>query len=275
MQTFLKTKDFAVSGEEFRLLYDQELDMLVTDPQPKEIDKYYLSSSYISHTDSFETFSDQLYHLVKKYMLWKKIRMLERYLGKSGSVLDIGAGTGDFLRIAQKRGWDIEGVEPNPMARGLAIEKQLPLKSDMKDLVGMSFDVITLWHTLEHIPDLDGQIDAMLECLKEDGIMVVAVPNFKSRDAKYYKEYWAAYDVPRHLWHFSQEAIERIFKKHQVKLIKKSPLRFDAYYIALLSEKYKNGKSNYLRAFWMGMRSNISAWQSKEYSSMLYILKRR
>ena len=249
--------------------------MLVTDPQPQDIDKYYLSSSYISHTDSFETFSEQLYHLVKKYMLWKKIRILEKYLGKKGNVLDIGAGTGDFLRIARRRGWGIEGVEPNPMARGLAREKQLPLRAEMKDVDGASFDVITLWHTLEHIPDLDGQIEAMLGRLNEDGIIVVAVPNFKSRDAEYYKEYWAAYDVPRHLWHFSQEAIERIFAKHQVRLIKKSPLPFDAFYIALLSEKYKNGRSNYLRAFWIGMRSNMSAWRSREYSSIQYILKRR
>lgn len=275
MQTFLKTKDFAVSGEEFRLLHDQELDMLITDPQPEDIDRYYLSTSYISHTDSFESFSDRLYHVVKKYMLWKKIRVVERCLGKKGNVLDIGAGTGDFLRIARNRGWETDGVEPNPMARGLAREKQLVLKSGMEDVDGASFDAITLWHTLEHIPDLDAQIGAMLNCLNEDGIIVVAVPNFRSKDANYYKEFWAAYDVPRHLWHFSQGAIERIFEKHQVKLTRKSPLLFDAYYIALLSEKYKNGRSNYLRAFWMGMRSNMSAWRSKEYSSMMYILKRR
>lgn len=274
MQTFLEIKDHAVSGEAFRLLYDQEMEMLITDPQPQDIDKYYQSNSYISHTDSFRSFSDQLYHIVKKYMLWKKIRVLERYAGGVGSILDIGAGTGDFLRMARKRGWDINGVEPNPMARGLASEKQVVLKPKMEDVNNGAFDAITLWHTLEHIPDLDKQIEAILNCLKESGIIMVAVPNFKSRDAKYYKEFWAAYDVPRHLWHFSQEAIERVFKKHNVQLVKKSPLPFDAYYIALLSEKYKHGKSKYLRAFWMGMRSNLSAWRSKEYSSILYILKR-
>jgi len=275
VQTFLETKDHAVSGEDFRLLYDQEMDMLITDPQPQNMDKYYQSNSYISHTDSFQSFSDQLYHVVKKYMLWKKIRVVERFVGGVGNVLDIGAGTGDFLRMARKRGWDINGVEPNRMARGLAQEKQVLLQPKMDDVKNGSYDAITLWHTLEHIPDIDRQIEVMLNCLKENGIIIVAVPNFKSRDAKYYKEFWAAYDVPRHLWHFSQEAIERVFKKHNVELVKKSPLVFDAYYIALLSEKYKNGRSKYLRAFWMGMRSNISAWQSKEYSSIIYILKRK
>lgn len=257
------------------MLYDQEMDMLITDPQPQNMDKYYQSNSYISHTDSFQSFSDQLYHVVKKYMLWKKIRVVERFVGGVGNVLDIGAGTGDFLRMARKRGWDINGVEPNRMARGLAQEKQVLLQPKMDDVKNGSYDAITLWHTLEHIPDIDRQIEVMLNCLKENGIIIVAVPNFKSRDAKYYKEFWAAYDVPRHLWHFSQEAIERVFKKHNVELVKKSPLVFDAYYIALLSEKYKNGRSKYLRAFWMGMRSNISAWQSKEYSSIIYILKRK
>jgi len=275
VQTFLETKDYAVSGEEFRLLYDRELDMLITDPQPREIEKYYQSNSYISHTDSFQSFADKLYHLVKKYMLWKKIRVIEHFIGGTGSVLDIGAGTGDFLRMARKRGWEINGVEPNHMARGLASEKQVILMPKMKDVQDGSYDAITLWHTLEHIPDIDRQIKAMLDCLKENGIIIVAVPNFKSKDAKYYKEFWAAYDVPRHLWHFSQLAIERLFEKHNVELVKKSPLLFDAYYISLLSEKYKHGKSKFARAFWMGMRSNMSALQSKEYSSILYILKRK
>ncbi|NND16277.1 MAG: class I SAM-dependent methyltransferase [Eudoraea sp.] len=249
--------------------------MLVTHPQPADLEKYYQSNSYISHTDSFKSFSDQLYHIVKKYMLWKKIRVLEKYLGKTGRVLDIGAGTGDFLRMAHHRGWDIDGVEPNPMARGLASEKQVHLKPKLQDVTGKAFEAITLWHSLEHIPNLDSEIEAMLNCLEKDGIIVVAVPNYKSKDANHYKEYWAAYDVPRHLWHFSQESIERIFEKHNMQLIKKSPLLFDAYYIALLSEKYKNGRPNYLRAFWMGARSNVSAWRSKEYSSILYVLKRK
>lgn len=274
METFLNTKDYAVSGEVFRLVHDPKLDMLITEPRPDDMTRYYLSNSYISHTDSFNTLPDKLYHLVKKYMLWRKVRMLERYNGGPGKVLDIGAGTGDFLRVARRRKWNIAGVEPNRLARGLANEKHVPLFKDFKEIENFKYDVITLWHTLEHLPDLDQYIEKIKGHLESEGIVAVAVPNFKSLDARIYKEYWAAYDVPRHLWHFSQAAIRNIFDKHGMQLVKKMPLRFDAFYIALLSERYKHGKNNYLKAFFNGMRSNLSAISTSEYSSLLYILKR-
>lgn len=274
METFLETKDYAVSGEMFRLKHDPGLDMLITEPRPDDITQYYQSNSYISHTDSFETFSDRLYHLVKKYMLWKKVRLLERYTQGPGKVLDIGSGTGDFLRMARKRNWSIAGVEPNTLARGLANEKQVQLYRNIQEVEGDDYDAVTLWHTLEHLPDLDDYIRKFKQHLTSDGAIFVAVPNFRSLDAKIYKEYWAAYDVPRHLWHFSQAAIKEIFERHEMQIERQIPLLFDAYYIALLSEQYKNGRNRYFHAFLNGLRSNLAAWNSSEYSSLLYVIKR-
>lgn len=274
MEIFLETKDYAVSGEMFRLKHDPGLDMLITEPRPDDITQYYQSNSYISHTDSFETFSDRLYHLVKKYMLWKKVRLLERYTKGPGKVLDIGSGTGDFLRMARKRNWSIAGVEPNTLARGLANEKQVQLYRDIQEVEGDDYDAVTLWHTLEHLPDLDAYIRKFKQHLTSDGAIFVAVPNFRSLDAKIYKEYWAAYDVPRHLWHFSQAAIKEIFERHGMQVERQIPLLFDAYYIALLSEQYKNGRNRYFHAFLNGLRSNLAAWNSSEYSSLLYVIKR-
>lgn len=274
METFLETRDYAVSGESFRLKHDASLDMLVTDPHPDDITRYYQSNSYISHTNSFETFTERLYHLIKKYMLWKKVRLMGRYSHHVGKVLDIGSGTGDFLRIARKRNWSITGVEPNPLARGLASEKQVHLYPDINDVKANDFNAITLWHSLEHLPDLDANIEKFKQHLTADGVILVAVPNFKSLDARIYKEYWAAYDVPRHLWHFSQGAIKEIFERHGFRVENRIPLLFDAYYIALLSEQYKNGKKRYFKAFFNGLRSNLAAWRSSEYSSLLYVIKR-
>lgn len=274
METFLETKDYAVSGEVFRLKHDAEKDMLVTEPRPADLTRYYQSNSYISHTDAFETISDRLYHIVKKYMLWKKVRLMEKYSKGRGKVLDIGSGTGDFLRMARKREWTIDGVEPNPLARGLANEKQVPLYRDLEEVKAYDYNAITLWHTLEHLPDLDAYIYKFKQHLASDGVILVAVPNFKSLDARIYGEYWAAYDVPRHLWHFSQAAIKELFERHGMQIEKRIPLLFDAYYIALLSEQYKNGKNHYFRAFFNGLRSNLSAFSTSEYSSLLYVIKR-
>ena len=136
METFLTTRDFAVSGEEFRLVRDPEFDMLITKPRPAEINRYYHSDSYISHTDSYKTLADKLYHAVKKYMLRKKIRLLEKYSGGPGKMLDIGAGTGEFLRMAKSRKWQIAGVEPNQTARRLAEQKEIPLFKDIDEVIG-------------------------------------------------------------------------------------------------------------------------------------------
>jgi len=274
MKSYLKTKDYAVTGEEFELLYDETLKMLVSKPQPLDLDKYYKSENYISHTDASTTFIDKIYQTVKKYSLWKKVKLLQKYSSGGKTLLDVGAGTGDFLLTAKNRNWDVEGVEPNHDAKIRAQEKGIDLYPSLGALPDNRYDVITLWHVLEHLPNLDDQINKLVALLSEKGILVIAVPNFKSYDAQHYKNYWAGYDVPRHLWHFSKEAIEKLFSGPGMKVVQVKPMIFDSFYVSMLSEKYKTGSQNYVRAFVIGFLSNVKAWSSKEYSSHIYILKR-
>lgn len=274
MKSFLSTKDYSVSGEAFELLYDADFDMLVTAPVPTNLDTYYKSEDYISHTDSRKSLLDKIYQMVKRIGFISKLQVISRFAGKEKRLLDVGAGTGDFLLASKNNGWEITGVEPNHDARMRARDKKIELLPGLEALPGIKYQVITLWHVLEHLPDLENQILKLVWHLEETGTLLIAVPNFNSFDAKYYNEFWAAYDTPRHLWHFSRRAIEKLFLKHGLKVIRTKPLIFDSFYVALLSEKYKTGKQNFLKACWIGLRSNVAAWRSKEYSSLIYILKR-
>jgi 2-polyprenyl-3-methyl-5-hydroxy-6-metoxy-1,4-benzoquinol methylase len=275
MNLFLKTKDFSVSGETFELFKDENLDMLVTRPQPENLSTYYESEDYISHTDSKKTFLDKLYQYVKRINLKNKVQLVDNQLNKLKSLLDIGAGTGDFLLFAQTKGFQVVGVEPNPKARQLSSEKGIPLLEQLGAVADQKFDAITLWHVLEHLPNLDQQITNMVSLLNDDGVLVIAVPNFKSYDAKHYGSYWAAFDVPRHLWHFSKTSITKLFDPHGLEVIAIKPMWFDSFYVSLLSEKYKGNKLYWLSAFFIGLASNVSAIFTKEHSSLIYILKRK
>ncbi len=274
MKLYLKTKDHSVSGEDFELRHDPDLDMLITYPQPEELVKYYESEAYISHTDANKSVVDKVYQAVKKYSIAKKIRLISSYANGKKKVLDFGAGTGDFLQEARKKGWTITGVEPNPGAREKSTAKGIHLYKNLSEIKSEKFQIITLWHVLEHLPNLEDQIKMLTEILEQEGTLIIAVPNFKSYDAKYYREHWAAYDVPRHVWHFSKTAIEKLFKPHGMRLVRTKPMVFDSFYVSLLSEKYKTGKQNYCRAFYRGLRSNMGAWSSKEYSSHIYLLQK-
>lgn len=273
---FLSCKDYTVSKEEFSILSDNSNDLLVTSPRPndKNLSSYYESESYISHTDSKKSIFDRIYQLVRSYALKQKLKLVNSFETESKSILDIGAGTGDFLLTCQKDGWNVCGIEPNNKASGIA-EKKLGnnLKSVISDVKSQRFDVITMWHVLEHVPDLNDTFIQVKQLLKAKGILIIAVPNHKSNDAHYYGKYWAAYDVPRHLWHFSQKAIHKLANKHAMSVIKTLPMKFDAYYVSLLSEKYKTGKLRPLKAFLRGMHSNFKARSTKEYSSLIYIIK--
>ncbi len=235
---------------------------------------YYQSEAYISHTDANATLSEKIYQGVKTFSIWMKVRLINRYAKNNRSLLDVGAGTGDFLLAARKDGWSVDGVEPNQDARLRSREKKMELHRDMDELPKREFQVITLWHVLEHLPDLENQIARLRWHLEDKGTLIIAVPNFKSYDAQHYQEFWAAYDVPRHFWHFSRTSIRTLFSKHALKVVTTHPMLFDAFYISLLSEKYKTGKQNYLKAIWVGLLSNFRGWVTKEYSSIIYILQK-
>ncbi len=273
---YLSTKDFLVSGESFELISDSELDFLKTFPQPKaeELSKYYESQEYISHTDEKRGLFSKLYQLVKKWSLQKKVKLIFDQNNGVGTLLDIGAGTGDFLRIAKEKGWQVQGTEPNKNASKLALEKGIELKSLLNDFEGKHFDVVTLWHVLEHIPNLEETILKLSALVKPNGTLIIAVPNFKSFDANHYGKFWAAFDVPRHLWHFSKESIKNLFAEN-FELEKVEPMIFDSFYVSLLSEKYKTGNKFSLKAIWIGLKSNLKAQHTKEYSSHIYCFRKK
>jgi 2-polyprenyl-3-methyl-5-hydroxy-6-metoxy-1,4-benzoquinol methylase len=273
--TFIKVKDHSVSKEEFELLLDEDLQLLKTYPQPSPnlLPKYYESEDYISHTDGKRTLFEKTYQYIKNYSLKKKINLIVSFHPEKGNILDIGTGTGDFLVMAKHNGWKTSGIEPSTKAKNIAIAKGVSFQENIEKIKDQQFDVITMWHVLEHVPNIKQEIKELKRILKPKGTLIIAVPNYKSFDAKHYKSFWAGYDVPRHLWHFSKNAIEKLFALENMKLVQTLPLVFDSFYVSLLSEKYKTGSMNYFKAFWIGLRSNIKAKQSLEYSSHIYIIK--
>jgi 2-polyprenyl-3-methyl-5-hydroxy-6-metoxy-1,4-benzoquinol methylase len=272
---FLTLKDYSVSKETFDLYHDETLDMLITFPQPSldNLGKYYESEDYISHTDNQRSLFEKLYHFIKNIAIKNKLNLINSHQPNKGRILDIGAGTGDFLSVAKKDGWQTIGVEPSTKAKSIAINKGVSFVELTTELENNSFDVISMWHVLEHVPDLDKQIKELKRLLKPTGTLIIAVPNFKSFDAKYYGKFWAAFDVPIHFWHFSKTAIKLLFEKEKMKLNKVLPMKFDSFYVSLLSEKYKSGKMNFIKAFYVGLLSNWKARSSFEHSSHIYIIR--
>ena len=276
---YLSVKDHSVSGEEFQLIYNSQLEILETSPQPSEeqLPKYYQSEDYISHTDAKRNLFEKVYHFIKTIALKRKLKLINSFNVEEKKLLDVGCGTGDFLKVAKDHNWSVSGIEPNLEARIIANKKTDNSVFDIEQLLTFekhSFDIITLWHVLEHLPKLDDHIAILESLLKPNGRLVIAVPNYKSFDANYYKGYWAAFDVPRHLWHFSQNTISKLVQQKGMEVIKTEPMIFDAFYVSLLSEKYKNGFMNPIKAFWIGWRSNLKAKRSGEFSSLIYIIKK-
>ncbi len=255
-EPYIKVKDYSVSGEQFELLMDENLQLLKTYPQPalSDLPNYYESEDYISHTDNKRSLFEKVYHFIKRKAIRDKVSLIEYWSIEKGSVLDIGSGTGDFLAEAKQQNWKAVGMEPSDKAKALAKQKGICIIDTYPELEDNFFDVITMWHVLEHVPDLEFQIKELKRLLKPDGVIFIAVPNFKSYDAFHYGKFWAAYDVPRHLWHFSKTAIEKLFAKENLKLKKVQPMWFDSFYVSLLSEKYKTGKMNPFKAFWIGLQ---------------------
>ena len=277
-KAYLKVKDHSVSFEEFQLLVNNEFGYLETSPQPssEKLPKYYKSEDYISHTDTKRNLFEKVYHFIRGISLKRKLKLINSFSSEDKKLLDVGCGTGDFLQIAQQNSWTVSGIEPNDDARQIANVKTNDSVYNIEQLLEFpkqSFDVISLWHVLEHLPNLEERVSILISLLKENGRLIIAVPNYKSYDAYYYKNFWAAFDVPRHLWHFSKESISKLFFKENMKVVETHPMKFDSYYVSLLSEKYKSGWMNIFNAFRIGFMSNLKAKESGEYSSLIYVIK--
>jgi len=274
----ITVKDYSVSGEEFQLIENLEFGYLETTPQPslENLSSYYESEDYISHTNAKRNLFEKTYHIIRNISLKRKLKLINSFQPEEKKLLDIGCGTGAFLNTAQQNGWQVSGIEPNEKARAIANKScsgSVFNIEQLKNFKSESFDVITLWHVLEHLPNLEEQVLTFKKLLKSNGTLVIAVPNFKSYDALYYKNHWAAFDVPRHLWHFSRASILKLFQNVNMKVDKTLPMVFDAFYVSLLSEKYKKNFLKVLPAFLVGLRSNLKAKRSGEYSSLIYVIK--
>lgn len=269
-------KDFSVSNEQFALKYNSEYDCFKTEfTNFDRLGSYYKSENYISHTDGSRNWFEKIYQFIKKYTIGKKWELIKKFHHNSHlKVLDIGCGTGDFLKHGKDAGIYVKGIEPDESARNLSAQKGIAVCKSLNEITEDGFDVITLWHVLEHVPDPDLYFDFFKEKMAADGTLIIAVPNFRSYDAQHYAEHWAAWDVPRHLWHFSKTAMEKMGTTHGFDLIHIKPMYFDSFYVALLSESYKTGSKNIFKAFWVGLRSNLRAKRTKEYSSHIYIFKK-
>lgn len=277
---FLNCRDFTVSHETFQLSKCAECGFLLTNPRPDDnrLAEYYQSPHYISHAAKSQGLLDRLYKLARSLTLRWKYRLIQNHSTKPvKTLLDVGCGTGTFLQHCTEKHLTTAGVEPASGARDIAIANtRAEIFSDLPDSTHQ-YDVITLWHVLEHISDLNATIEKLKALMEKNGTMFIAVPNHNSADAKKYKEYWAAYDVPRHLWHFTRPTMQRIMTNHGLKVVDILPMPLDAYYVALLSEKYlagKNGVRTITRAILSGLKSNSAATKTQEYSSLIYIVRK-
>lgn len=273
---FIEAIDHNVSGDKFKIVECNQCNFRFTNPIPTEetIGEYYKSENYISHSSTNKGFINKVYHIIRNKAIKDKEKLsLKNSNGKS--ILDIGCGTGDFLNYCKLQNWKTLGLEPDESARKLAINKNnLEVKdtSELYNLEENTFDTITMWHVLEHVYNLNKDIEQYKKVLKPNGTLIIAVPNCSSKDANHYKKDWAAYDLPIHLYHFRPNNMKELFKNHGMNLTEILPMKFDSYYISMVSEQYKNG--NILKGFWNGFKSNLNANKSNnEYSSQIYIIK--
>lgn len=276
----LNVTDHSVSGEEFVIWQCGHCTLRFTQDVPDEdsIGPYYQSQDYISHSNTNKGLLNKLYQRVRRHTLEQKAALIISQTKSRGRLLDIGAGVGAFLAVMKEKGWDINGIEPDQTARENAAQLfglSLAQPEELYKLHTGSFDAITLWHVLEHVHQLHDYVKQLKNLLAPNGKIFIAVPNYTSVDATAYRNFWAAYDVPRHLYHFSPKALENLVKQHGLQLVAKRPMWFDSFYISLLSSKYHLGSTSWLGAGITGLRSNLAAMANKDRcSSLIYIIEK-
>ncbi|WP_339813577.1 class I SAM-dependent methyltransferase [uncultured Imperialibacter sp.] len=278
LRNSLICKDYLVSQQSFAISICSSCGLLITNPRPSKetISQFYDSSSYLSHNSDGSLMS-RLYSLAQRYTLWYKFRLVKR-LAKPGSrLMDYGCGVGQFMQYMQSNKYEVTGIEPSDVGLSKARSKEMLVYQTLSEAKesAAKFDVITLWHVLEHVHDLNTTIKQLKKLLNKDGHVVIAVPNTKSWDAQHYKENWAAYDVPRHLFHFDDENIKMLLKSNRLSFLQKAPLYLDSFYISLLSETHLNNGNKILKSIINGCKSNIYGSRTSQYSSMIYIFQKK
>ncbi len=283
IDNLLHTKDYSLTRESFDIIECANCSLKYTFPIPPadQIAPYYNFPDYISHSDTKTGWMNQLYHAVRKRTLDQKSSWVQSlFTGYKGKLLEIGAGTGAFANAMHEKNWEITALEPDASSRQKALENynlHLLATDTLYQIEENTQDVICLWHVLEHVHDLKGYFKTFTKILKPNGRLIIAVPNYTSFDAHYYKKYWAAYDVPRHLYHFSPASMRILLKQFDLQLVQTKPMWFDSFYVSLLSEKYKKtGFWGIIRAGFIACISNIKAINNPEKaSSIIYEIKKK
>lgn len=271
---FISATDHNVSNDSFNITKCVACELKFTNPRIKEekIGNYYKSEDYISHSNTNKGVINKLYHLVRKYQIRQKEKLISK-ICENKTLLDIGCGTGDFINYCKEKKWNVLGLEPDKKARSYAENTfQLNIYPDLKSFKNNSVDVVTMWHSLEHVYNLKDDLKRIFQLINKNGHLIIAVPNSDSYDAKYYNTFWAAYDLPIHLYHFNKKNIYALAKMFGFTVIKINPMIFDSFYISMLSEKKKN--SFMLKGLIIGLISNIKAIRSTNHSSLIYILRK-
>lgn len=275
----LIAKDYFFTQETFQIMKCNSCEFLFTNPRPNsaELNWYYQTDEYLSHDTTKKTGLSVIYSFFRNVSIKRKYSLISK-IKFNGKILDIGCGTGEVLKYFNQKGWETLGIEPAETPRNFAVSEyglSVFNENHLDKLQTASFDIITMWHVLEHVSDLNERISQVKRILKNDGTLIIAVPNSKSWDARHYKNYWAAWDLPRHLYHFSSVSIANLMSKHSLSIKKIQPLKFDSYYVSMLSEKYQSGKTNYVKSVLNGFRSNFSAkHHSGNYSSLIFQIKK-
>lgn len=279
---FLECKDYLASKETFEIEKCQSCGFAFTQnfPSEKVIGRYYEAPEYVSHSDTQKGIINRLYHIARKVALKSKAKIVKKYTTKkAGLLLDIGSGTGYFLNKMREKKWVVTGIEKSEDARLFAKQKfniDCQNSEYLYNISPKTKDVISMWHVLEHLEHLNTVMEHLHKILKDDGTLIIALPNKSSFDAEFYKEHWAAYDVPRHLWHFSPNDFKYLIERHQFELIDTKPMHFDTFYISMLSEKNKGTVLGSLVGLVRGGIFFLKSLNNKKRSSSLtYILKKK
>ena len=282
LELALTCKDWYASGETFEVVRCAQCGFLMTQNAPveAEIGRYYESPDYISHTNTRKGLTNSLYHVVRRFMLARKASLVMNSAKlKKGRLLDYGTGTGFFPHVMKKKGWQVCAIDKSQAARDFARQRfglNVEAEDALQNYTEGSFDVVTLWHVMEHLEHLDDMWDIIHRLLRKHGTLIVAVPNPDSYDAQKYQEYWAAYDVPRHLWHFRPSVMQRFGVRHNFILEERHPMPMDAFYVSMLSEKYMGSRIPFVKGLWTGLCAWFSALNNKERSSsMIYVFRKK
>ena len=282
LERALTCVDHYATGEMFHLCRCAECGFLFTQdfPAEAEIGRYYETPDYISHSDTKKGLVNRAYHYVRRYMLRRKARLIMNEAHrKEGRLLDIGTGTGYFPATMKTLGWQVQALEKNATARDFArthFGMEVKHETALADYAPESFDVITLWHVMEHLEHLNETWERLRSLLTDKGVLVIAVPNPSSYDARKYGAYWAAYDVPRHLWHFTPDTMQRFGAKHGFILSARYPMPFDAFYVSMLTERYMHRPASFFRGLLVGTLAWFSSLVKKERSSsMIYVFRKK